>query len=80
MVPVKHEHTQQASVGPSYADVAERYKGEKDVIKRLGRKIYNGGAGEWGEVPMPPHTQYKRQQLVDMVEAILSLESEGHKE
>lgn len=38
-------------VGPSYKDIAAKYKG-MDVAK-LAASIKAGGAGKWGPVPMP---------------------------
>lgn len=40
-------------VGPSYKDVAAKYKaGDAD---KLAAKIKAGGSGVWGAVPMPPN-------------------------
>ena len=41
-------------VGPSYADVAKKYAGEKDAVAKLAASIKAGGSGKWGPVPMPP--------------------------
>jgi cytochrome c len=43
------------SVGPSFVDVATKYKGDASANDRLVKKIRNGGAGVWGEVAMPAH-------------------------
>jgi cytochrome c len=40
-------------VGPSYADVAKKYAGQKDAVKNLAASIKAGGSGKWGPVPMP---------------------------
>jgi cytochrome c len=40
-------------VGPSYADVAKKYAGQKDAAATLAASIKAGGAGKWGPVPMP---------------------------
>ena len=40
-------------VGPSYKDVAAKYKG-KDVKADLIAKVRKGGSGVWGPVPMTP--------------------------
>lgn len=42
-------------VGPSYKDVAAKYKGQGDAAAKLAAKIKSGGKGVWGEVPMPPN-------------------------
>lgn len=40
-------------VGPSYADVAKKYAGNKDAVAKLTESIAKGGSGKWGPVPMP---------------------------
>src|SRR5574340_63183 len=41
------------SVGPSLADIAAKYKGDKGAQARLEAKVRNGGAGSFGQMPMP---------------------------
>lgn len=45
--------TDKKLVGPSYKDVAAKYKGQKDAVAVLATKIQKGGVGVWGQVPMP---------------------------
>jgi len=45
----------QKRMGPTYKDVAAKYKGQADAADVLFKKVRNGGAGVWGTVPMPPH-------------------------
>ena len=40
-------------VGPSYKDVAAKYKGDKKAAEALAATIKAGGSGKWGPVPMP---------------------------
>lgn len=42
-------------VGPSYKDVAAKYKGDKGAVATLAAKVKAGGKGVWGEIPMPPN-------------------------
>jgi cytochrome c len=42
-------------VGPSYKDVANKYRGQKDAAAKLADKVKKGGQGVWGPVPMPPN-------------------------
>ncbi len=42
-------------VGPSYKDVAAKYKGQGDAAAKLADKVRKGGQGVWGPVPMPPN-------------------------
>ena len=60
------------SVGPSYKQVAEHYKDNKDAQKILMDKIKNGGSGVWGEVAMAAHPNIKDDDLSEMVKWILS--------
>jgi len=40
-------------VGPSFKDVADKYKGQKDAAAKLADKVRHGGTGVWGTIPMP---------------------------
>lgn len=42
-------------VGPSYKDVATKYKDDKNAVASLSKKIIEGGKGVWGQLPMPPN-------------------------
>jgi len=42
-------------VGPSYKEVAAKYRSDKTAEAKLVDKIKKGGAGVWGQVPMPPN-------------------------
>ena len=42
-------------VGPSYKDVAAKYKADKGAADKLAAKVKAGGKGAWGEIPMPPN-------------------------
>ena len=42
-------------VGPSFKDVAARYQGRADAAQMLEQKVRDGGAGVWGDIPMPPN-------------------------
>ncbi len=44
-------------VGPSYKDVAAKYKGDATAADKLAAKIIKGGSGVWGPVPMPANPQ-----------------------
>ena len=43
-------------VGPAYKDVAAKYKGDKTAEAKLAEKVQKGGAGVWGQMPMPPQS------------------------
>lgn len=41
-------------LGPSFKDIAAKYKGQ-DVVAKLTDKVRKGGSGVWGPIPMSPH-------------------------
>lgn len=41
-------------VGPAFADVAKKYKGDAGAAAHLEHVIVKGGKGVWGPIPMPP--------------------------
>ena len=58
-------------VGPSYKEVAEKYKTDKDAVKKLSEKVRKGGMGVWGQIPMPPNPTPTDAELKTMIEAVL---------
>lgn len=44
-------------VGPSFQEVAARYKGQEGAEARLIEKLKLGGSGTWGGIPMPPNPE-----------------------
>ncbi len=60
-------------VGPSYMQVAEKYKGDTTVISTLAERIINGSQGHWGTVPMTPHPSLSVDDARLMVKYVLSL-------
>lgn len=72
--------SKEKSIGPSYQEVADRYRNDKKAVDKLTEKIVKGGSGAWGNVPMPPNTQYNEEELSQIVDVILSLPAEGHQE
>lgn len=45
----------QKRLGPTFKDVAAKYKGNADAPAMLAKKVRSGGSGVWGTVPMPAH-------------------------
>ena len=41
-------------VGPSFHDIAGRYKADPTASATLAAKVRSGGKGVWGPMPMPP--------------------------
>ena len=42
-------------VGPSFKDIAAKYKGQPDIVAKLSEKVRKGGSGVFGPVPMAPN-------------------------
>jgi cytochrome c len=60
------------SAGPAYLNVAMRYRDEKNAAAHLRQKLKTGGAGAWGELPMPPQA-LEESQSQEIIRAILGL-------
>ena len=59
-------------VGPGFADVAKKYKGDAGAAAKLETKVSKGGAGVWGTMPMPAMNNVKAEDVKTMVAYILS--------
>ena len=60
-------------VGPSFLDIARRYKGQAAAQAALESRVRTGGVGVWGPVPMPANPRPTSAEIEQMVRAILSL-------
>jgi cytochrome c len=40
-------------LGPSFKDIAAKYKDDKGGQDTLEKKVRSGGSGAWGKMPMP---------------------------
>lgn len=59
-------------VGPSYTDVAAKYRGDKAAAAKLFEKVKKGGQGVWGQIPMPPNPTVPDADIKALVKWILS--------
>ncbi|MFG6448090.1 c-type cytochrome [Roseateles sp. BYS180W] len=59
-------------VGPAYKDVAAKYAKDKDAVKKLAEKIVKGGAGAWGQIPMPANPQVSAAEAETLAKWVLS--------
>ena len=64
--------TDKKLVGPSYKDVAKKYKGQ-NVAAKLEEKVKKGGQGVWGPVPMPPNGAVPDADIKKLVDWILKM-------
>lgn len=62
-------------IGPSFKDVAAKYRGSKDAAEHLFEVVRNGGEGVWGDLPMPaaPPEKISDADLRSAIEFILGL-------
>ncbi|HVJ23760.1 MAG TPA: c-type cytochrome [Burkholderiales bacterium] len=59
-------------VGPSYKDVAAKYRSDKDAVAKLAQKVKNGSQGVWGTIPMPPNSAVPDADINALVKWVLS--------
>jgi cytochrome c len=59
-------------VGPSFQQVAEKYKGDAQASAKLAAKVKNGGAGVWGSIPMPSHPRMSDADVKTVVTWVLA--------
>ena len=62
-----------ASIGPSYYEISEKYKDDRDAGNYLQEKLVTGGGGVWGEVAMPAHPDLTSSETRMLSTYILSL-------
>jgi len=59
-------------VGPSYKEVAAKYKGDKDAVAKLAKKIREGGVGTFGQIPMPANPQVTEAEAQTLAKWVLA--------
>ncbi|MES2378888.1 MAG: ThuA domain-containing protein [Bacteroidota bacterium] len=65
--------TNEKVIGPSFTDVANKYKSNRATYRQLTEKITNGGTGVWGDVTMPAHPSMKPEEAKQILDWIFSL-------
>ena len=60
-------------VGPSYREIANRYRQDKGAAAKLAQKVKAGGKGVWGDIPMPPNGHVKDADIQSIVQWILTV-------
>jgi cytochrome c len=65
-------HVERKMIGPSYKAIAERYAKDESAAKDLSQKVMKGGAGNWGETPMPAQEDVTAAEAEMLVKWILS--------
>lgn len=59
--------------GPTYTEIAMKYKGKSYAMDSIMHQIKNGGVGKWGSIKMLPHPQFNDEDLKQMAIYIMSL-------
>ncbi|AYN69699.1 PKD domain-containing protein [Euzebyella marina] len=65
------------SIGPSYKDIAEKYKNDRGASRYIQKKIVSGGSGVWGEAAMAAHPNITEDETRQIAAYILSLADSG---
>lgn len=61
------------AIGPSFLEVASKYKNDTSAMRYLSKKIRSGGSGVWGTMAMPPHTNISENDANKIVTYIIGL-------
>jgi cytochrome c len=61
-----------AIVGPSFLDIANKYRDQKGALEQSVERVLKGSTGVWGKVAMLPHSQHTREQITQMVTWVYS--------
>ncbi len=67
------------TVGPSFIEIAQRYRDEKTSVQYLISKVKEGGAGVWGSTPMNAHPALTEREIKAMLDYIFSLKPKDEK-
>jgi cytochrome c len=59
-------------IGPSYKEIAAKYRGDKSAEASLIKKVKAGGKGVWGDIPMPPNAHLKDEDIKTLVAWVLA--------
>ncbi|PRX34233.1 cytochrome c [Paraburkholderia sp. BL18I3N2] len=59
-------------VGPSFQQIAVKYKGDAQAPAKLSRKVKEGGSGVWGMIPMPAHQSMSDADIRAVVDWVLA--------
>ena len=65
------------SAGPSYQEIANRYRGKPSSLGILAAKVLRGGAGNWGDHAMSAHPQISLEDSRKMVAYVLAIQAQA---
>ena len=58
-------------IGPSFELIAKQYPDNSTSVDALAKKIVTGSSGTWGDLKMPPHPEFKIDEVREVVRWIL---------
>ena len=58
-------------VGPSYKEIADKYRNDASAKTKVEEQIHKGGSGKWGPVIMPPFPQVTEAETKALTEWVL---------
>ena len=59
-------------IGPSYKEIAAKYRSDKAAEANLVKKVKAGGSVVWGPTPMPPNAHIKEDDIKTLVQWVLA--------
>ena len=59
-------------VGPAFKEIAAKYASDKAAEGKMVDKVKKGGAGVWGQIPMPPNDKVPEADPKAVVKWVLS--------
>lgn len=65
---------EQKIVGPSYLEIADRYRGQPAALDASVKRVREGSTGVWGPIPMLPHPQHTTDEVTLMLRWVFGLE------
>jgi cytochrome c len=60
-------------IGPSYKEIANKYRNDKGAQANLEKKVKEGGKGVWGDIPMTPNAHVKDADIKAIVAWVLTV-------
>ncbi|MDG2224468.1 MAG: PQQ-dependent sugar dehydrogenase [Rubripirellula sp.] len=64
--------TNRPLVGPSFVQIADKYRGQPHQLDQSVKRVLNGSTGVWGKIGMLPHLQHSPAEVQEMVEYVFS--------
>jgi len=65
-------HLERKMIGPAFTAIAARYADNAGAPETLSSKIRAGGAGSWGQMPMPPQANVSAEEADALAKWILA--------